>query len=32
VLCIVLIGLAAIVLDQLVRALEQRVVPWRGKT
>jgi taurine transport system permease protein len=31
VLCIVLIGLAAIVLDQLVRALEQRVVPWRGK-
>jgi taurine transport system permease protein len=32
VLCIVLIGLAAIVLDQLVRALEQRVVPWRGKS
>lgn len=31
VLCIVLIGLAAIVLDQLVRALEHRVVPWRGK-
>lgn len=32
VLCIILIGLAAIVLDQLVRALEHRVVPWRGKT
>jgi taurine transport system permease protein len=32
VLCIVLIGLSAIVLDQLVRALEQRVVPWRGKS
>jgi taurine transport system permease protein len=32
VLCIVLIGLSAIVLDQLVRALQQRVVPWRGKT
>jgi taurine transport system permease protein len=32
VLCIVLIGLAAIVLDQLVRALERRVVPWHGKT
>lgn len=32
VLCIVLIGLCAIVLDQLVRALEQRVVPWRGKS
>ena len=32
VLCIVVIGLAAIVLDQLVRALEQRVVPWRGKS
>jgi taurine transport system permease protein len=32
VLCIVLIGLSAIVLDQLVRALEARVVPWRGKT
>jgi taurine transport system permease protein len=32
VLCIVVIGLSAIVLDQLVRALEARVVPWRGKT
>ena len=32
VLCIVLIGLSAIVLDQLVRAVEQRVVPWRGKS
>jgi taurine transport system permease protein len=32
VLCIVLIGLSAIVLDQLVRAIEARVVPWRGKS
>lgn len=31
VLCIVLIGLSAIVLDGLVRALERRVVPWRGR-
>jgi taurine transport system permease protein len=31
VLCIIVIGLAAIVLDQLVKALEHRVVPWRGK-
>jgi taurine transport system permease protein len=32
VLCIVLIGLSAIVLDQVVRAIEARVVPWRGKS
>ena len=31
VLCIIVIGLAAIVLDQLVKALERHVVPWRGK-
>jgi taurine transport system permease protein len=31
VLCIVVIGLAAIALDQLVKALERNVVPWRGK-
>lgn len=31
VLCIVLIGLAAILLDRLVKGLERRVVPWRGK-
>jgi taurine transport system permease protein len=32
VLCIVLIGLSAIVLDQVVRGIEARVVPWRGKS
>src|SRR4051812_33666765 len=31
VLCIIVIGLAAIALDQLVKALERSVVPWRGK-
>lgn len=31
VLCIVVIGLTAILLDQLVKQLEERVVPWRGK-
>jgi taurine transport system permease protein len=31
VLCIIVIGLAAIVLDQLVKQLERQVVPWRGK-
>jgi taurine transport system permease protein len=30
VLCIIVIGLAAIALDQLVKALERIVVPWRG--
>lgn len=31
VLCIVVIGLTALLLDQLVKALERAVVPWRGK-
>lgn len=31
VLCIIVIGLAAILLDQLVKRVEHRVVPWRGK-
>jgi taurine transport system permease protein len=31
VLCIVVIGITAIVLDQLVKQLEKRVVPWHGK-
>ncbi|MCW3016296.1 MAG: binding-protein-dependent transport system inner rane component [Solirubrobacterales bacterium] len=31
VLCIIVIGLSAIALDQLVKWLERTVVPWRGK-
>ena len=31
VLCIIVIGVAAILLDQLVKAIERRAVPWRGK-
>ena len=31
VLCIIVIGLSAIVLDQLVQALERRLIPWRGR-
>lgn len=31
VLCIIVIGLAAILLDQGVKAIERRAVPWRGK-
>lgn len=31
VLCIVVIGLAAIALDQLVKAAERQIVPWRGR-
>jgi taurine transport system permease protein len=31
VLCIVVIGLAAIALDQLVKAAERAAVPWRGR-
>ncbi|MDQ8047102.1 MAG: ABC transporter permease subunit [Solirubrobacteraceae bacterium] len=31
VLCIIVIGLAAILLDQLVKAIERRAVPWRGR-
>ncbi|MFT4033980.1 MAG: ABC transporter permease [Patulibacter sp.] len=32
VLCIIVIGLTAIALDLLVKNLERRAVPWRGKT
>ena len=31
VLCIVVIGLTALLLDQLVKQVERGVVPWRGK-
>lgn len=31
VLCIIVIGLTAIALDLLVKSLERRTVPWRGK-
>jgi len=31
VLCIVVIGLAAIALDQVVKFIERRAVPWRGR-
>lgn len=31
VLCIIVIGLTAIALDQLVKQLEKRVLPWHGK-
>ena len=31
VLCIIVIGVAAILLDQGVKAIERRAVPWRGK-
>ncbi len=31
VLCVIVIGLTAIALDQLVKRLELRVVPWQGK-
>jgi taurine transport system permease protein len=31
VLCIIVIGIAAIVLDLLVKSVERTVVPWRGK-
>jgi taurine transport system permease protein len=31
VLCIIVIGIAAILLDQLVKAIERRAVPWRGR-
>lgn len=31
VLCIVVIGITAIALDLLIKALERRAVPWRGK-
>lgn len=31
ILCIIVIGLTAIVLDQLVQAIERRVVPWKGR-
>ncbi len=31
VLCIIVIGLMAILLDQFVKLLERRFVPWRGK-
>jgi taurine transport system permease protein len=31
VLCIIVIGIAAILLDQGVKAIERRAVPWRGK-
>ncbi|HEY8584183.1 MAG TPA: ABC transporter permease [Capillimicrobium sp.] len=31
VLCIIVIGLAAIALDQLVKAAERQIVPWRGR-
>jgi taurine transport system permease protein len=30
-LCIFVIGLTAIALDQVVKAIEHRVVPWRGR-
>ncbi len=31
ILCIIVIGLTAIVLDLIVQTVERRVVPWRGK-
>jgi taurine transport system permease protein len=31
VLCIIVIGLSAIVLDQVVKAVERTAVPWRGR-
>jgi taurine transport system permease protein len=31
VLCIIVIGLAAIALDQIVKFIERRAVPWRGR-
>lgn len=31
VLCIIVIGITAILLDQLVKAIERRAVPWRGR-
>lgn len=31
ILCIVVIGITAILLDQLIKALERRAVPWKGK-
>ncbi len=31
VLCIIVIGIAAILLDEIVKAVERRAVPWRGK-
>ena len=29
--CIIVIGLTAIVLDLIIRTLEKKLVPWRGK-
>jgi taurine transport system permease protein len=31
ILCIVVIGITAIALDQLIKALERRAVPWKGR-
>lgn len=31
ILCIVVIGITAIALDQLIKAIERRAVPWKGR-
>jgi len=31
VLCIIVIGITAILLDQIVQAIERLAVPWRGR-
>lgn len=31
ILCIVVIGITAIALDQLIKAIERRTVPWKGR-
>ena len=32
ILCIIVIGLTAIVLDRIVKVVERRIVPWRGSS
>jgi taurine transport system permease protein len=31
VLCVIVIGLTAVLIDQLIRAAERRLVPWKGR-
>ncbi len=31
ILCVIVIGLTAVVLDGVLRAIERRLVPWKGR-
>ena len=31
IMCVIVIGIVAVLIDSLIRALERRLVPWKGR-